>query len=232
VYAHGKGLLVTLPCAHARQRGHVVRTYAPGSSWGHAAYSLPCGLGHLRMAKAGHNKCFAHGNDSRTVKDQRTAKEHAGQRGGRTEKNRWHGKEEGAWQRRGGTAKRRAHGKDQDARQRLYRAKLAMRTAMMSLLSDCLLCDLCRATTHDGKLVFSRSDTNWASERPVHERVHNNMALHICLNTATTIIAFCLNPTQGRRLNRTFFILGNGICLNMSMWIACTAGSTRPYPHT
>jgi hypothetical protein len=110
----------------------------PGSPWKHAAHSLPCGLGHLRTAKACHGKGATHGEADTHVKELG-----ARQRGVARQR-------EGAWQRRGARQRLIVHGKDRGARQRLCRAELAMRTATNSLPSDCLLCDnarqsLCRA---------------------------------------------------------------------------------------
>jgi hypothetical protein len=41
--SHGKGHLITLPCAYTLQRGHVAAAYAPGKLVVCLAGSLPCG---------------------------------------------------------------------------------------------------------------------------------------------------------------------------------------------
>ncbi|KAK1609297.1 hypothetical protein QYE76_032970 [Lolium multiflorum] len=78
--AHGKGLLVSLPCAHARQRGHVAPPVSLGDPGGSAAKAF-AGLA-LRAAKISHGvarqRCLhgkggAHGNVTARQSHARTA---------------------------------------------------------------------------------------------------------------------------------------------------------------
>jgi hypothetical protein len=74
VYAHGKGLLVTLPCAHARQRRYVTTACAPGNLGVCLEASLPCGLWCRRTAKLpARHRAGARQRLRLTAKPQRTA---------------------------------------------------------------------------------------------------------------------------------------------------------------
>jgi hypothetical protein len=149
-----------LPCVCTRQRtfGHFVvctRTAKGPRGAQLCSWELLGGMLHIlcRAAwgtcarqKARHVKPLAHGNDNARQSSNARRSEHARQRGGRTATKLCTAKR-GCTTKKRGTAKMIAHGKALNARQRLYRAKLAMRTATNSLSSNCLPCDLCRAFT-------------------------------------------------------------------------------------
>jgi hypothetical protein len=71
VCAHGKGLLVTLPCAHARQRGHVALTCAPGSPWRRACRGLCRAALHAgARQRVWHGTARTHGKECAHGKEQ------------------------------------------------------------------------------------------------------------------------------------------------------------------
>jgi hypothetical protein len=154
--AHGKGHLVTLPCAHARQRGHVAAACRPGRSWGVCCKAL-C-RARWRTAKRAHGTEQPHGNVCAHGKvlaaRQRTRARQSIQRT--------------ATQCR--TAQTLAHGRELSARQRALPCKTSTRTATLALPSLPLPGKLYRAHAH-GKAFAVRIGVfavqSGARQRPV-----------------------------------------------------------------
>jgi hypothetical protein len=127
VYAHGKGHLVTLPCAHTRQRHHVAQACAPGKAVGVPGGSFPCALGGGSTTKRaprqndGARQCLgAWRSERHTAMPMHTAK-----------KKRPTTKLER-------TAQLATHDSELDARQKLCRATMARRSAKIALPSMAL----------------------------------------------------------------------------------------------
>ena len=137
VYAHGKGLLVTLPCAHARQRSHVAAACRPGKLLGLACRGLcrACWRAGARQSQL-HGTELPHGN--------------AGPHGNElAARQRWLARQTCARTAKvARTAKRLPHGSPGRARQRPLPCKLSKRTAKAPLPSVSLPSTFCRACTH------------------------------------------------------------------------------------
>jgi hypothetical protein len=143
-----KDHLVTLPCAHTRQRATWHTPVYPGAMFVCLAGSLPCGF----LDDARQSLGMAHGNIPARQRVDARQRNEARQSGVRTAKAAARQSVAGAQQRGLHGKGWPAHGKESVARQSRCRPVLARRTAKNLLPGLALPCGLCRASTY-GKAV-------------------------------------------------------------------------------